>query len=80
MKPEKAFNESAMPCNSLPFIRRIKEILYENHCNNFDALPEEERQKVKACFFVLLSQLFGQLFKVDAMNLFIELEKEENKE
>jgi len=81
MKPETAFNQPAMPVNSLPFIERVEEILHENRVNNFEALPEEEQVKVKACMFILLSQLFGQLFKVDSMDLYKELEEDyENRE
>src|SRR6056297_841933 len=75
MMPEKAYEMSSMPCNSLPFIKRVKEILYENHVNNFDSLPESEKDKVEGCFFILLSQFYGQLFQVDSMDVFKRLQE-----
>ena len=75
MKAEKALFNDAFPCNSYPFLRRIEELLRENKTNNLSSLKGKELDKAKACLFILLSQAYGQLFKIDSVEEFERLNR-----
>lgn len=65
MREEQAFNSPCFPCNSLPFLRRIGEILEENSTNGLGALQGEANVKARACMWVLMGQLYGQMAEID---------------
>ncbi len=71
-----AMFESALPCNSRPFVRRLDEILEANDTTSPDSLPKEELAKYKANLWLVMSHCFGQLFRVDSMDLYTELQEE----
>lgn len=73
-KEDTAFRSSAMPVNSLPFLRRIREILDENGTNNPSGLVNEELMKFRANLWILLCQTHGQLINIDTMEEFDELD------
>jgi len=76
MLEEHAFRSQSLPCNSLPFINRLKEILQESETNSmqllrYSAVPQsavidrnpENRAawlKCKAVMWVLMAQLYGE--------------------
>lgn len=65
---EEAFLLDCLPCNSLPFLRRLREILDEAHTNSLESLSGEARERARAVMWVLMSQLYGQLATVDLMD------------
>lgn len=72
---EHAFMSNAMPCNSIPFLRRIIEIMEENKTNNFEALPEEARLAAEACLWIVNAQLYGEMSTIDMSDVFYKLYK-----
>jgi len=74
-REDQAFRSITFPINSLPFIKRLEEILDENETNSPESLPEGELHKFKANLHITLSQTFGQLYTVNAMDLVNELER-----
>ena len=65
---EEAFLLDCLPCNSLPFLRRLREILEEARTNTLESLNGEARDRARAVMWVLMSQLYGQLATVDLMD------------
>ena len=65
MKEERAFSGDALPCNSLPFLNRIREILEESGTNGLRGLAGEAEVNVRACMWVLNGQLYGQVATID---------------
>jgi len=60
MKEEHAFMSESFPCNAIPFLTRIREILDKGNTNAFDSLSAEGKLKARACMWILLGQLYGQ--------------------
>jgi len=71
---EQAFLCESLPCNAIPFLTRIREILDEGNTNVFDSLSAENKVKVRACMWVLMSQLYGQFAVLDLNHEWLELE------
>ena len=70
MKEEHAFASPCLPCNSLPFLTRLREILDESGTNSLQSVKDTDAgMKAQACLWVLNAQLYGQLATVD---LFVE--------
>ena len=72
MQEEYAFQSTCLPCNSIPFLNRLLEILKERETNSLELLRNSETaenrvalRRAKAVMWVLLSQLYGQLSHVD---------------
>jgi hypothetical protein len=66
-KTDLAFKSSAFPCNSLPFLNRMIEIVKEN---GNDAQTSDQ---YKANLLVIMGQTFGQLATIDICDLYQEL-------
>lgn len=65
MEEERAFLSDAVPVNTLPFLTRMMAILRENKCNNFKSLPEKAKVDYRACLWVVLAQVYGQMANID---------------
>lgn len=48
MEAEKALFLDAFPCNSIPFLTRIEELLREANTNSLDALEGKNLEKARA--------------------------------
>ena len=48
MKEEHAFMSESFPCNAIPFLTRIREILDKGNTNAFDSLSAEGKLKAVA--------------------------------
>jgi len=70
---EKALFEESFPCNSIPFLNRLKEILNENKTNTLQSLKEREREKAKSCLQVLMMQAYGQGYDLNSTEEWIRL-------
>ena len=82
MREEYAFQSASLPCNSLPFIDRLREILKERETNSLDLLRNSETaenrvalRRAKAVMWVLMSQLYGQGGTVDLYAEYDELNR-----
>ena len=62
-REERAFRLDSFPCNSLPFLRRVGELLGEQKTNSLESA--RDNYDVRACMLILNQQLFGQLAKID---------------
>jgi hypothetical protein len=62
-REERAFRLDSFPCNSLPFLRRVGELLGEQRTNSLESA--RDNLDVRACMLILNQQLFGQLARVD---------------
>jgi len=60
MLEEHAFMSEAFPCNSIPFLTRLRELLNETQTNGLAYLSEEGKLKARACMWILMAQLYGQ--------------------
>jgi len=78
-REDTAFMAAAFPVNAIPFLRRMLEILEENETNNPLGLNEKESIKYEANLFVINSQFYGQLFSINAMDIFSDLENKMNR-
>ena len=65
MLEDRAFLVETFPCNSIPFLRRLREILDEGKTNGLAYLPDDAKLKARACMWVLLGQLYGQMAVID---------------
>jgi len=65
MLEDRAFLMETFPCNSIPFLRRLREILDESKTNSFQLLPDDAKLKARACMWVLMGQLYGQMATID---------------
>ena len=65
MQEEHAFQSECFPCNSIPFLTRLREILDENKTNGLAILPDDAKLKARACMWVLMGQLYGQMATID---------------
>lgn len=74
MKEEHAFLSESFPCNAIPFLTRIREILDKGNTNAFDSLSAEDKVKVRACMWILMGQLYGQFAVLDLNHEWLELE------
>jgi hypothetical protein len=68
MSEERAFLMDSFPCNALPFLRRMNEILREGNCNNFPSLPEAAKIDFRACLWVIMGQVHGQAAIINTSN------------
>ena len=67
-KPEDtAFLSQAMPCNPMPFLNRMADLVREY---GTDVTQTDE---YKANMWILLSQSYGQLFRVDSYDEYVNL-------
>jgi hypothetical protein len=71
-----AMFESSLPCNSRPFVRRLDEILEANDTTSPDSLPREELAKYKANLWLVITHTYGQLFRLDSMDMYEEIGQE----
>ena len=65
MLEEEAFMSKSFPCNSIPFLTRLRELLNESQTNGLAYLEEEDKLKARACMWILLGQLYGQLATIN---------------
>ena len=70
---EKALFEESFPCNSIPFLDRLRKILDENRTNTLQALKGKEREKAKSCLQVLMMQAYGQGYDLNSTEEWIRL-------
>ena len=82
MREEYAFQSASLPCNSIPFLNRLLELLKERETNSLDLLRNSETaedrvalRRAKAVMWVLLSQLYGQASTVDLYAEYDELNR-----
>lgn len=75
MQAEEALFNDVFPCNSYPFLHRVEELLRENKTNSLMSLKGKELDKAKACLFILLGQVYDQLFKIDSIEEFERLNR-----
>ncbi len=67
-KPEDtAFLSQAMPCNPLPFLNRMSELVKEY------GTEAAQTDEYKANMWILLCQSYGQLFRVDSYDEYVNL-------
>lgn len=71
---ERAFLCEIFPCNALPFLTRIRQLLQEGNTNAFDSLSEKAKVNVRACMWILMAQLYGQFAVLDLNHEWLELE------
>ena len=74
MLEEQAFLSECFPCNSIPFLTRLREILDESKTNSFQLLPDDAKLKTRACMWILMAQLYGQFAVLDLNHEWLELE------
>jgi len=74
MREEEAFLSECFPCNSIPFLRRLREILDESKTNSFQLLPDDTKLKARGCMWILMAQLYGQFAVLDLNHEWLELE------
>ena len=72
IKPEKAMFQPSLPCNPIPFANRIIELVKGN---GTDFIKSDE---CKACLFILNSLAYNQLFSIDSITEYGELDKSLN--
>lgn len=65
MLEDKAFLSETFPCNSIPFLARLRGILDESKTNGLAYLPDDARLKARACMWILIAQLYGQMEVID---------------
>jgi hypothetical protein len=65
MREERAFLHDIFPCNAFPFLKRMADILRENHTNAPDCLSEAAKIDYRACLWVVNGQIHGQLGVID---------------
>jgi len=76
---EKALFEDSFPCNSIPFLDRLRKILNENKTNTLQALRSlqgKELDKAKSCLQVLMMQAYGQGYDLNSTKEWIRLQFE----
>jgi hypothetical protein len=66
-REDTAFMSPAMPCNPLPFLNRMHEIIKENGTNYTSSL------QFKANLLIVMQQTFGQIATIDICDLWQEL-------
>jgi hypothetical protein len=66
-REDTAFMSNAMPCNPLPFLNRMHEIIKDNGTDYTSSL------QFKANLLVVMQQTFGQLATIDLCDLWQEL-------
>lgn len=66
---DKAFMLSALPCNPVPFINRMSELVAQNH----DVVKSPQ---FKANLWTVLAITYDSLFRVDSYDEFLKLKKE----
>lgn len=72
---ERAFLSDAVPVNALPFLNRMTQILRENRCNNFGSLPEKAKVDFRACLWVVLAQVYGQMANISMEGEWLRLSR-----
>lgn len=75
MLPEHLSESCAFPCNSKPFLERIREILDQANTNSLQSLTGEEKIAARACMWVLMGQLYGQMARIDLCDEWDKLHK-----
>jgi len=70
---EKALFEDSFPCNSIPFLDRLRKILDENKTNSLKSLKGKELDKAKSCLQVLMMQAYGQGYDLNSTEEWIRL-------
>ena len=75
MLEDRAFLMETFPCNSIPFLRRLREILDEGKTNGLAILPDDAKLKARACMWVLMGQLYGQMATIDLSDEWDSLNK-----
>ena len=70
---DKAMFEDSLPVNSIPFLKRMLEILEEGETNTPRTLSEEDLLKFKSNLYIILGQTFTQLFQIDSLDLFTKI-------
>lgn len=73
MKIEETIKENGLPCNSLAMINRLKELLAENGSNCLSDEKQRADPRIKAVLWLINSQVFGQLGKIDLCDQWAEL-------
>ncbi len=66
----------SLPVNSKAMINRLREIMDENQTNCLQELKDD--WATKTVLWMLMSQVFGQLAKIDLLELWSDLYKEYN--
>jgi hypothetical protein len=75
MDEERAFLSDAVPVNALPFLNRMMQILRENRANNFGSLPEKAKVDFRACLWVVLAQVYGQMANISMEGEWLRLSR-----
>jgi len=70
---EKALFEDSFPCNSIPFLDRLRKILDENKTNSLKSLKGKELDKAKSCLQVLMMQAYGQAYDLNLAEEWVRL-------
>jgi hypothetical protein len=65
-----AFMSPALPCNPLPFLRRMQDIV------NTVGTDGNKSIEYKSNMFILLAQTFGLISDIDMYDLYVELKNE----
>jgi len=65
MLEEHAFMSECFPCNSIPFLTRLRELLTESQTNGLTYLSEDGKLKARACMWILMAQLYGQMATIN---------------
>ena len=68
-----AFDSEAMPCNAVPFLRRMLQILKEAETNSPNSLDRANNARFRANLWIVMSQTFPQAITIDLCDEFIWL-------
>ncbi len=72
-KEDTAMFSDYLPVNSLPFLRRMLEILEDCKANNPEALPPEVAKNFRRNLWLINAQTYGQIAKIDMQEEYNEL-------
>ena len=76
MNIEETIKESHLPVNSKAMLNRLLELLDEHETNCLAVQSCKHDPRVKAVMWLLMTQVFGQLAKLDLGDMWDELHKE----
>ena len=69
-KPEDAINSKILPCNPLPFLNRMVELIKER---GTDAIKNDN--DVKACLWIVNAQAYGDMSNIDMSKEWVRIVK-----
>ena len=72
---EDTLTNSALPCNSKAMVYRLLELLEEHETNSLESCRDDPR--VKKVLWLINSQVYGQLARIDMCREYDELVTEE---